>query len=140
MKDFGTTLLAGPMISFPPRDRQPPPDRLHELPATPSAGLSSPVRSAAPVGGFTLAYLCTYACLNFSCNKSRMRSTNFLLEIRCEGVKRAGAQDLPPGAAHICRDEFLGRIKRADMEALNDRLYKEPPPAAPSPLGIEEAS
>ena len=43
-------------------------------------------------------------------------------------------------AAHLCRDEFLGRLKSADMKALNARLRLEPPPAVPSPLGMEEAS
>jgi hypothetical protein len=43
-------------------------------------------------------------------------------------------------AAHICRDEFLGRIKSAEMKSLNARLRDEQPPAVPCPLGLEEAS
>jgi len=43
-------------------------------------------------------------------------------------------------AAHACRDEFIGRIKPARMAAINACLRLEPPPAVPSPLGLEEAS
>ena len=42
-------------------------------------------------------------------------------------------------AAHICRDEFLGRIKSAEMKSLNARLRDEQPPVVPSPLSLEEA-
>ena len=43
-------------------------------------------------------------------------------------------------AVHTCRDEFLGRIKGAEMKSLNARLRDEQPPAVPSPLSLEEAS
>jgi hypothetical protein len=42
-------------------------------------------------------------------------------------------------AAHLCRDEFIVRIKSADMRSLNKRLRNEEPPAVPSPA-MEEAS
>ena len=42
-------------------------------------------------------------------------------------------------AAHLCRDEFIGRLRTADMKSLNARLREEPPPAVPSPA-MEEAS
>ena len=42
-------------------------------------------------------------------------------------------------AAHVCRDEFLGRLKPAVMESPNAGLREEPPPALPSPV-LEEAS
>ena len=43
-------------------------------------------------------------------------------------------------AAHVCRDEFLGRLKGGEMKAINARLGKERPPVPPSPLSLEEAS
>jgi hypothetical protein len=43
-------------------------------------------------------------------------------------------------AAHVCRDEFIGRLKGGEMKAINARLSKEQPPALPSPLSLEEAS
>lgn len=42
-------------------------------------------------------------------------------------------------AAHLCREEFIGRIKGAEMKSLNARLLNEPPPAISSPV-MEEAS
>ena len=43
-------------------------------------------------------------------------------------------------AAHLCRDEFIGRVKPAAMKALNARLRLGQPPVIPSPLSMEEAS
>ena len=43
-------------------------------------------------------------------------------------------------ATHLCRDEFIGRIKPSAMASINARLRQEPPPAVPSPLSMEEAS
>jgi hypothetical protein len=43
-------------------------------------------------------------------------------------------------ATHACRGEFVGRIKPAQMAAINARLRLEPPPVIPSPLNMEEAS
>ena len=42
-------------------------------------------------------------------------------------------------AAHLCRDEFIGRLKPAAMKAVNARLLEEPPPMLPSPNNAEEA-
>ena len=43
-------------------------------------------------------------------------------------------------AAHLCRDEFVGRIKSAEMKTLNARLREEPPLVLPSPTNVEEAA
>lgn len=44
-------------------------------------------------------------------------------------------------AAHVCRNEFIGRLKPTAMKALNARLRIEPPPTIPSRLSlVEEAS
>ena len=41
-------------------------------------------------------------------------------------------------AAHVCRDEFIGRLNPGTMKALNARLRKEPPPTFTSPFSLEE--
>jgi hypothetical protein len=43
-------------------------------------------------------------------------------------------------AAHVCHDEFIGRLKPAVMTSLNRCLCGASPPVVPSDYGMEEAS
>jgi len=54
--------------------------------------------------------------------------------------RRFGPSTCHQIAKHVCRDEILGRLRRAEMDAIDKRLRAELPAAATAPFRLEEAS